>query len=605
MQNREDDIFKDGSGRLERFLIPDMNIELIEMIARGRLEHKTKRQADNFKPPADTNPRKESTSKIGNPETSKDAAPSYNKLKDEVLGASIDHSEGERDEEAYLDKILNDNQYLIDVSAADNRLKRQGTMRSLMSSEYREQGSAELEGSMRIKEQEQARQEALYKLYHQIVMDNVLKRSVERDKTPQQMLADTDAITEIKLECIRGFKALQHLRIPTRIINDNFVLEEMLKSKLKQDFQDEKVKNLMGNHVPKGREGIQVSQSLISLSAQLQPGFSGTGALPPSRLMDLNRRNKLLSTHEALNTQIQQSARYLYSSRSKLEKLTQAHKKLIDAYQIKKEQIVEKIRRINKAMKRLREKVDLKHFERNEHLFSPQKRTTKFFKDNTFTELTKEVSGGKGAESEASSPARGNHNASFTQLKPTNSNSVNESSRISPSKNKGNHDSQFSLLEEASEDDDMFGEGAKQMVKRYVASNGGVKSNQLSDVIFEILKGDLKRTKLMTEKQLEGLIEHQKENLSIKKDYLESLSKYVTSLEDTLNKAQRKQRNMYLFLLEHPKDITYFMLIQSSRHDRSRRLEGPPSARRRRSSRQFLIDIRREIYQVLVYCFGA
>lgn len=559
MQNREDDIFKDGSGRLERFLIPDMNIELIEMIARGRLEHKTKRQADNFKPPADTNPRKESTSKIGNPETSKDAAPSYNKLKDEVLGASIDHSEGERDEEAYLDKILNDNQYLIDVSAADNRLKRQGTMGTLMSSEAREQGPAEYDVSEKIKEQEMARQDALYKLFHQVVLDKIVKVEEASGKRFQEILGDPEKVTDIKLESIRGFKTLQHLRIPPKIINDNTVLEEMFKMKSKRDLQDEKVRDLMGNLIQKGRAGIQISQSLISLSSQLQPGFSGSGSLPPSRLMDLNRRNKLLSTHEALYTQIQQSARYLYSSKGKLEKLTQAHKKLVEGYQIKKEQIVEKIRKINRCMKRLQEKNDSKLLDKEENLFSPQKRGTKTFKDIGFSDLTRHLE----AESEATSPHnRSNepYNTSFTQLKQTNSNSAHDSSKGgSPRRTiTYQHNTQFSILDEYSEDEEMFGEGAKQMVKRYLAAktSNNSQNSHTNDVIYEILKGDLKRSKLMTEKQLEDLVEHQKENLSIKRDYLESLAKYVSSLEDTLQKAQRKQRKMYLFLLEHPKDIT-------------------------------------------------
>lgn len=302
----------------------------------------------------------------------------------------------------------------------------------------------------------------------------------------------------------------------------------------------------MGNHVTKGREKVHVSQSLVSLSAQLQPGFSGTGQLPPSRLMDLNRRNKLLSTHEALYTQIQQSARYLYSSKTKLEKLTQAHKKLVEGYYLKKEQIVEKIRKINRCMRRLQEKNESKLLDREEHVFSPLKpRGTKTFKDLTFGELAKTTEV-RDSESEVSSPKRGSENASFTQLKATHSNSQADS----PQRNHTN----FSIVDD-SDDEDMFGEGAKQMVKRYLASKQ-TNSAHTNEIIYEILKGDLKRTKLMTEKQLEDLLEHQKENLSIKKDYLESLAKYVASLEDTLQKAQRKQRKMYLFLLEHPKDIT-------------------------------------------------
>lgn len=549
MQNREDDIFKDGSGRLERFLIPDMNIELIEIIARGRNDQKAKKQPEPGKPSSEHPSRKESLAK-GNPDLSKDVTSVY-KGKDEILGASIDHSEGDRDEEAYLDKILNDNQYLIDLSSGENRLKRQGT---LMSGEHEAQGSAE-DPSQRIKEQEQARQEALYRLYNQVVLDRVVKEEKETGLGFHAIVADAERIAGIKLDCIRGFKALQALRLPPKVINDHSALEEMFKARQKKAAQDEKVRDLMGNLAQKGREGVQVSQSLISLSGQLQPGFSGASALPPSRLMDLNRRNKLLSTHESLHDQIQQSARYLYSSKAKLDKLTQAHQKLVEAYHIKKEQIVEKIRRINKCTKRLREKSELRLLDKEEMFASPQKRHTKQFRDFGFGDYSRMAETGKeGTDSELTSPLRPQDSSQHSagNLKQTNS----DGSRPSPRKTKVFGTPTFTFLEEGSEDEELFGEGAKQMVKRYLAAHSGGDAGHLNDVIYEILKGDLKRTKLMTEKQLSDLVEHQRENLSIKKDYLQSLARYVASLEDALQKAQRKQRNMFLFLLEHPKDIT-------------------------------------------------
>jgi hypothetical protein len=70
---------------------------------------------------------------------------------------------------------------------------------------------------------------------------------------------------------------------------------------------------------------------------------------------------------------------------------------------------------------------------------------------------------------------------------------------------------------------------------------------------------------MMKQKELQDLVEHEKENLGIKKDYLDSLAKYVVTLEDSLTKTERKLRNMYLFLLEHPRDIRYLMLTQSAR----------------------------------------
>ena len=212
-------------------------------------------------------------------------------------------------------------------------------------------------------------------------------------------------------------------------------------------------------------------------------------------------------------------------------------------------------------MKKLREKYESKLLDKEEVILSSPKNrgTRKFREGGAFSDLSRFVEPVKeDGDSEPSSPHRVSQNVSgsFTQLKQTNSNSINEGSKMLPRKTKTYGSNNFSLLDEGSEDEEIFGEGAKQMVKRLLSTQSSTNSSNVNDVIYEILKGDLKRNKLMTEKQLEDLIEHQKENLSIKKDYLESLAKYVTSLEDTLQKTQRKQRNMYLFLLEHPKDIT-------------------------------------------------
>ena len=73
---------------------------------------------------------------------------------------------------------------------------------------------------------------------------------------------------------------------------------------------------------------------------------------------------------------------------------------------------------------------------------------------------------------------------------------------------------------------------------------------------ISLILADLRRTKMIYQKELNDLMEHEKENLGIKKDYLDSLQQYVLSLDDNLQKAQRKLRDLYFFLLENPRDIT-------------------------------------------------
>lgn len=552
--NRENDIFKDSSGKLERFLNPDLNIDLIEVIARGRAKPTIKQTGDSPANKLDGSTTRQNQTKPSR-EGSKDLATLHALPKDDHVISTDQLGEAEppeRDEEEYLNKILNDTQYLIDESAGDGKLKRQGTMGTIHSSELgREHPFYGQDISERIKDQERARQDALNHLFHQVVLDKIVKEEKNSNKPVSQLMRNADMITELKLESIRGFRTLQYMRIPAKIINDNTVLEEMLKNKHKKDVQDEKVKNLMGNLNQKGRSGIQVSQSLISLSSQLQPGFSGKGALPPSKLLDLNRRNKLITTHQALSNQIQQSSKYLYSSKAKLDKLKLAHKKLLECYQIKKEQIVEKIRKINRHIKKLQEKNESKLLDNEESIFSPNRKLIKTIKDINMDNSVVHT------ESEVSPFNQRATDFSFKNLsQAVLSQSPGTDSLQSPSKKLVTLQHVSMLIDDESEDsEDMFGEAAKMMAKNYLkSSNAHNRSN--SDAVYEILKGDLKRTKLMTEKQLNDLVDHMKENLGIKKDYLDSLAKYVLNLEDTLQKTQTKQRNMYVFLLEHPKDIT-------------------------------------------------
>lgn len=531
-----------------------MNIELIEMITRGRADLKSKKVLEPAKPLVEQPSRKHSNNKSINPETAKDLATAQKK-KDEALGVSIEHSDGEQDEEEYLNRILNDNQYLVDLSAADYRHKKYGTFASIGSLDAREQGPTDNQKA-KIKEQEQARQDSLFKLFNQVVLDKVLKEEQETGKPFQQIINDHDAMTNFKLDCIRGFKGLQYLKASAHVVNDNNILEEMYRLKLKRNQTEAKVKSLMGNHLSiRGVAGAMVSQSLISLSSQLNMSSEGREALPPSRLMDLNRRNKLLSTHETLHDQINQCARYLYSSRTKLEKLTLVQKGLVEAYKIKKEEIVERLRRINKAMKKLRERNDAKLLARDDTLFSPIKKTKGRPKEFNLSGLSKIAQAEKEeGNSELNSPNIRSPTQAGSFFNSRQSNGVN--GQVSSLNRSPTQISNISLLDE-SIDEEMFGEGAKEMVKRILGTQSNNSSpEQNNEVIYEILKGDLKRTKLMAEKQLEELMEHQRESLSMKKDYLTSLAKYVMSLEDTLQKTKRKQRNMFLFLLEHPKDIT-------------------------------------------------
>lgn len=555
VQNREKDIFKDGSGKLERFLIPDMNIELIEVIARGRAKtlHPKQHDVTFLKPETQTQKKADKADSKPSGEGSGDTRLQPPNAKDEVLTSHDTVGDGDKDEESLLDKILNDTQFVIDELAGDKKLKRQTTMVTLNSGDMGgDPAPTEEDISEKIKDQERARQEALNHLFHQVVLDKIAKEEKVHGQPMNKVLGNVEQVTNMKLDSIRGFKTLQMMRIPPKMLNDNAMLEEMIKMKQKKDLQDEKIKSLIGNHQQKGKSGIQISQSLISLSGQLQPGFSGSVALPPSRLLDLNRRNKLISTHQSLSNQIQQSARYLYSSKLKLEKLKLAHKRLLECYQIKKEQIVEKIKRINRNMKKLHEKNESKLLDKEELFLSPTRRNNKSFREmgdyKAILEASMQASDSEG------SPNRFKDPMSLGELK-FNANvspSIHmDQSRHYSRKLNGVHGSNGE--DEDSEEEDMYGEAAKIMVKKYF-SGGTAGSN--SEAIYEILKGDLKRTKLMTEKQLSDLVDHMKENLGIKKDYLDSLAKYVSSLEDTLQKAQRKQRNMYLFLLDHPKDIT-------------------------------------------------
>ena len=97
--------------------------------------------------------------------------------------------------------------------------------------------------------------------------------------------------------------------------------------------------------------------------------------------------------------------------------------------------------------------------------------------------------------------------------------------------------------------------GRKSIMGPQNSQRGSTSSLMNNENAITLILGDLRRSKTMKQKELADLVEHEKENLGIKKDYLDSLTKYVLTLEDSLTKTQRKLRNMYLFLLEHPRDI--------------------------------------------------
>lgn len=506
-----------------------MNVELIEMIARGR--GKTQRKEQRIQAPSSLQQQLSSTPRnanldksqnLNNSEVSIQPNPASQPLKqDDKLKPSNTNLESEKEEEEYLNKILTDNTYMLEENKEAKLLRRQNTMLSQLSEfNIKEQEEAETEQSDKMRDLERMRQESIYNLFHQIILDKLMRKS---DASRMVDIEEhNEELVDLKLASIRGFKTLQQLRIPPKSLTDHSPLEDMLKGRMKRDYQELRHKNLSG------KAKSEYTSSLPPISV------TNPTPLPQSRLMDLDRRNKLISTHQTLIIQIKQAKKYLISSKQKLHALKDTHMKLCEGYRIKKEQLVEEIKKYNKKIKKVatqkynimknEEKEKEQVYETLKDLQHDPKDPQKLTAENNLPQSLENF-GGK-------HPVQ--------QDDPQNS-----------------RPSIHQFVTEDSEDAEL-----EEMINKSYVRKSSVSSNTRTSIVglnnentITLLLGDLRRSKMMKQKELQDLVEHEKENLGIKKDYLDSLAKYVVTLEDSLTKTERKLRNMYLFLLEHPRDI--------------------------------------------------
>jgi hypothetical protein len=326
---------------------------------------------------------------------------------------------------------------------------------------------------------EQVKYEAMYSLFNQRVMDKLMKLIQEDAKSQKDVdmtsillgLSDQgipwDKVVDIKLECIRGFKGLQSLRLPPSLLNDHSELQVMLRNKFKKLSQEVKNKKLFGGFGGDSKDEAHTDRIAV---------VSSSANLPASRIADLNRRNQLVSLHEELLTQLSQGKKSLEISKSKLESLKVSHQKLEDAYKVKRDQLEEKVMQISLNIKLVT------NYQLNKH---------------------------RHAE-------------------------------------KGGPVSQELIIQE------------QKVQELLMQSNGGKSSfliNEDMEGVFTLLIADLKRTKFIHQKEIKDLIDHKREHLGIKGDYLKSLEKYVGNLEENLAKMRKRLSNMYFFLLTHPRDI--------------------------------------------------
>jgi hypothetical protein len=381
----------------------------------------------------------------------------------------------------------------------------------------KEQEEAEIEQYDKMRDLERTRQESIYNLFHQIILDKLMKKS--DSSRVVDIEEHNEELVDLKLASIRGFKTLQQLRIPPKTLTDHSQLEDLLKGRMKRDYQELRIKNISG------KAKSEYTSSLPPISV------TNPTPLPQSRLMDLDRRNKLISTHQTLIIQIKQAKKYLVSSKHKLHALKDTHMKLCEGYRIKKEQLVEEIKKYNKKIKKVAtQKYNIMKNEEKE-------------KEQVFESL-------KDLQQDQKEPG-----------KPTAENNQPPSLENVGGKHPNQQeDSRPSILQFVAEDSE-DAELEEMINKSYVRKSTGSSNTRTSIVglnnenTITLLLGDLRRSKMMKQKELQDLVEHEKENLGIKKDYLDSLAKYVVTLEDSLTKTERKLRNMYLFLLEHPRDI--------------------------------------------------
>ncbi len=501
-----------------------MNVELIEMIARGR--GKTQRKDPRIQAASPTQfnstPRNNNLDKsqnLNSSEVSVQPNPATQQPKpDDKLKQSNANLESEKEEEDYLNKILTDNTYMLEENKEAKLLRRQNTMLSQLSEfNTKEHEEAETEQYDKMRDLERTRQESIYNLFHQIILDKLMRKS---DASRVIDIEEhNEELVDLKLASIRGFKTLQQLRIPPKSLSDHAPLEDMLKSRMKRDYQELRYKNLSG------KAKSEFTSSLPPIS------ITNPTPLPQSRLMDLDRRNKLISTHQTLIIQIKQAKKYLISSKQKLHTLKDTHMKLCEGYRIKKEQLVEEIKKYNKKIKKVAtQKYNIMKNEEKE-----KEQAYESLKD-----LQQDPKDGQRVTTD------NNHPQSLEN--------VGGKHPVQQDDMQNSRPSIHQFVTEDSEDAEL-----EEMITKSYVRKSSVSRNPIvglnNENTITLLLGDLRRSKMMKQKELQDLVEHEKENLGIKKDYLDSLAKYVVTLEDSLTKTERKLRNMYLFLLEHPRDI--------------------------------------------------
>src|SRR3990167_4070671 len=282
--NKETDIFKDStSRRLERFQIPDLNIDLIEMIAKasgteksnpaGLSMNATELVADMVgplvwmipaEPPNNSGPPASRDTPQGSSKSirlsGRGGSPRMTQPGEKISGGSsrrIDASKSKFERSSsFLGSELDKEEDDILVEADFNKQKRRPGLEDGMKELEDESAKPGEEKSTRdkLKLLEQIKYEAMYSLFNEVVMDKLMKL-VQRDAHINKNLdiasillglGDSsipwDKVVDLKLESIRGFKALQSLRLPPSVLNDHTELQKMIRNRFKKILQDEKNK---------------------------------------------------------------------------------------------------------------------------------------------------------------------------------------------------------------------------------------------------------------------------------------------------------------------------------------------------------------------------
>lgn len=453
-ENKMNEVFKDGTGNVERFMIPQLNIELIEMISKGaRGKQFYKNQSGN---PVKKVELGRSQSKLGNIESEKSKGEE----------ATLEKSHDSVQEDEMLNLIAEDNQFGIDETANLSKLKRSATLGTVQISDNGDEDENKME---RMKDEERNRQEANLQLMNIAVLNRMKREGKLNGKIP----VNDDEIRMFKMEKVKAFKTLQDMRIDPLLLRDHSNLELLRK------------KTRIGQ-----KGALLTNQDSLLLDVEQPIDKELADKIQISKTIE--RKNKLISSIQTLKRQNRECSKYLQQNKRKLEELKSHYRKLYDQYKQMKSQLVEKIKKMNKKIKA----VAKIHFEESnkEHQEREAKKETP----------NKPISFGK-IWGEASLAKEDSEEGSGSLASP-----------LGRSKNRAE-----------------------------LANEGAV----------TLLMGDYQRKKHEYEEELKMVMEHEKETLISKKDYLQSLEKYVRTLEETQNKNQLGTKNMYLYLLRHPADI--------------------------------------------------